>query len=109
MPVIARRVSHALTALSLATLCGTLPMTGPASAAAPKPPLAEQRPHEFTLHGERIVDEYAWLKDRKDPRVRAYLEAENAYTDSLTRAQQPLREHLYTEMLARIQQTDLSV
>jgi oligopeptidase B len=88
-------------------------MTGPAFAAdstpAPKPPVAEKHPHEFTLHGAHISDDYAWLRDKKDPKVLAYLEAENAYTDSLTREQQPLREHLYAEMLARIQQTDLTV
>ncbi|HEY6196943.1 MAG TPA: S9 family peptidase [Candidatus Eisenbacteria bacterium] len=81
----------------------------PVSAATPKPPVAEKRPHEVTLHGERLTDDYAWLRDKQDPKVIAYLEAENAYTDSLTHDQQPLRDHLYAEMLARIQQTDLSV
>src|SRR5262249_7756450 len=77
--------------------------------ASPQPPVAERRPTEFTLHGERIRDDYAWLRDRQDPRVIAHLEAENAYTDALLAGQQPLREQLYDEMLARIQQTDLSV
>ena len=49
------------------------------------------------------------MRDKKDAKVIDYLNAENAYTDSLTNEQQPLREHLYTEMLARIQQTDLTV
>jgi oligopeptidase B len=88
-------------------------MSGPVSVSAaapiPKPPVAEKHPHEYTLHGQHITDDYAWLRDKQDPRVIHYLEAENAYTDSLLRDQQPLREHLYTEMLARIQQTDLTV
>jgi len=86
-------------------------MPGPVSASpsVPTPPVAEKHPHEFTLHGEHIRDDYAWLRDKQDPRVVHYLEAENAYTDSLTHQDQPLRDRLYAEMLARIQQTDLSV
>ena len=95
-----------------ATLWGFLLMTnGPASAATstPTPPVAEKRPHAYTLHGETINDDYAWLRDKKDAKVIAYLEAENAYADALTNDQEPLRKQLYDEMLARIQQTDLSV
>src|SRR5262249_51977669 len=92
-------------------LWGFLLMTGSASAATstPQPPVAEKHRHEFTLHGDRITDDFAWLREKKDPKVIAYLEAENAYTDALTSDQQPLRQKLYDEMLARIQQTDLSV
>jgi oligopeptidase B len=102
---------HALKLMLLSTLWGFPAMTGPASAApaTPKPPVADKHPHEYTLHGERHQDDYAWLRDKQDPRVLAYLAAENSYTDSLTAEQQPLRERIYTEMLARIQQTDLTV
>ena len=93
------------------TLWGILLMTGTTSAATstPQPPVAEKHTHEFTLHGDRITDDFAWLRERQDPGVIAYLEAENAYTDALTGDQQPLRQKLYDEMLARIQQTDLTV
>jgi len=84
-------------------------VAGPVSTSRPLPPVAERHPHEFTLHGERFHDDYAWLRDKQDPRVIAHLEAENAYTDALLQGQQPLRDQLYAEMLARIQQTDLSV
>jgi oligopeptidase B len=86
-------------------------MIGPATAATspPQPPVAAKHPHAFTLHGEAIQDDYAWLRDKKDPNVIAYLQAENAYADTLTNDQEPLRKQLYDEMLARIQQTDLSV
>jgi oligopeptidase B len=100
-----------LAVLALSTLWGIPSMSGPASAATstPQPPVAEKHPHEFTLHGDRIKDDFAWLREKKDPKVIAYLEAENAYADALTADQQPLRQKLYDEMLARIQQTDLSV
>jgi protease II len=72
-------------------------------------PLAEREPVEHVIHGDRRVDHYAWMKEKKDPRVRAYLEAENTYADADMRGTEALQEKLYQEMLGRIQQTDLSV
>ena len=79
------------------------------SEAGVAPPVAPRVPHSTVLHGETRRDDYHWLRDRDDPRVIAYLEAENAYTDACTRDSQGLQDALYAEMLARIQQTDLSV
>jgi oligopeptidase B len=61
------------------------------------------------IHGDRRVDHYAWMRDKKDPRVIAYLEAENAYADTAMRDTEEFQEKLYQEMLGRILQTDLSV
>ena len=72
-------------------------------------PLAEREPVEHVIHGDRRVDHYAWMKNKEDPRVRAYLEAENAYADAEMRGTEEFQEKLYEEMLGRIQQTDLSV
>jgi oligopeptidase B len=72
-------------------------------------PLGEREPVEHVIHGDRRVDHYAWMREKKDPRVRAYLEAENAYADADMRGTEALQEKLYQEMLGRIQQTDLSV
>jgi oligopeptidase B len=73
------------------------------------PPVAPTRPHIHSLHGEDRADPYAWLRDKEDPAVRAYLEAENAYADEVMAPIKEFRERLYDEMLARIKQTDLSV
>ena len=80
-----------------------------ADAQRPAPPVAAKQPKVDTLHGNVLVDEYAWFRDRKNPAVIAHLEAENAYTESMTAATQPLRESLYSELVARIKETDLSV
>jgi len=72
-------------------------------------PLADREPVEHVIHNDRRVDHYAWMKNKKDPRVRAYLDAENAYSDADMLGTQALQETLYQEMLGRIQQTDLSV
>ena len=73
------------------------------------PPTAPREPVEHVIHGDRRIDDYAWLRDKKDPRVLAYLEAENSYADGYLKPHQAFQEALYYEMLSRIQQTDLSV
>src|SRR5258708_24046918 len=74
-----------------------------------EPPVARREPVEHVLHGDRRVDHYAWLRNKENPEVIAYLEAENAYTDAILKPTEPLQEKLYQEMLGRILQTDLSV
>jgi oligopeptidase B len=80
----------------------------------PQPPVAERRPHSFTLHGRTIEDPYHWLKDPgypevKDQRILAYLEAENAYFEAAMAPLKPLVDRLYEEMKARIKEDDSSV
>ena len=84
-----------------------LPFSSPAQ--RPAPPVATRVPKVDTLHGNVLVDDYAWMRDRKNPAVIAHLNAENAYTDALTASTQPLRDALYAEMVGRIRETDLSV
>src|SRR2546426_1969786 len=74
-----------------------------------KPPVARREPVEHVLHGDRRVDHYAWLRNKENPEVIAYLEAENSYTDAILKPTEAFQEKLYQEMLGRIQQTDLSV
>ncbi len=88
----------------------SLPSAAPhTSPPVPTPPLARREPVEHLLHGDRRIDHYTWLRQKGAPDVTAYLEAENAFTDALLKPTEPFQEKLYQEMLARIQQTDLSV
>ena len=73
------------------------------------PPVAKRVPVERTRHGETVVDEYAWLRDRDDPDTLAYLEAENAHTADVMAPTKGLQDELFEEIRARIQETDLSV
>src|SRR6185503_7802636 len=73
------------------------------------PPMAKKVPHVTRIHGYTLSDDYFWLRDRKDPDVMKYLEAENASTDAVMEPNKALQESLYQEMLGRIKQTDLSV
>jgi len=75
----------------------------------PRPPVARRIPKVDVLHGDRRVDDYFWLRDKQDPEVAAYLEAENAHADAVMKPTEPLQEALYQEMLGRIQETDMGV
>ncbi len=73
------------------------------------PPTAKRVPKTDTLHGDTRTDDYFWMRDKSDPDVLAYLEAENAYCDAALADTAALQETLYLEMKGRLQETDLSV
>jgi oligopeptidase B len=56
-------------------------------------------------------DDYFWLRDdtRRSKQVIDYLDAENAYTNSVLAPTQSLQDDLYEELVARIKQDDSSV
>ncbi|MFN8607887.1 MAG: S9 family peptidase [Vulcanimicrobiota bacterium] len=72
----------------------------------PQPPKAKQVPHVTAIHGQELVDNYFWLRDRKDPDTLAYLKAENAYCDKLMAPTASLQKTLYQDMLSRVQEDD---
>jgi oligopeptidase B len=71
-------------------------------------PVAKKIPHEMTIHGDKRIDNYFWMKDKKNPVVIKYLKAENAYTAQMTKETKPLQESLYKEMRGRIKEADKS-
>ena len=100
-------MTHAIAlAVGIHALLGAAPTP---SVDAPKAPQARREPKVDALHGGKRSDDYFWLRRKEDPQVRAHLDAENAYADSVMKATEPLQASLYSEMLARIKETDLSV
>ncbi len=84
------------------------------------PPDAPKQPQTHSLHGRERLDEYAWMKDPDwqkvmrtpevlDPDIRAYLEANNAYTEAVLEPQKALMDSLFAEMKGRIKEDDSSV
>lgn len=73
------------------------------------PPTARRRPQPRTHHGEVFEDPYEWLRDKDNPEVIAYLEAENSYTEDQTHQLGELSDAIFNEIKARTQETDLSV
>ncbi|RMF72008.1 MAG: S9 family peptidase [Acidobacteria bacterium] len=59
----------------------------------PPPPETRTEPVTETLHGEEITDPYRWLEDQDSPETRAFIAAQNAYTDQLL-GNRPGREEL---------------
>ena len=72
-------------------------------------PVAEKKAKELTIHGDTRVDNYYWLRERENPEVIAYLEAENAYREEVMKGTENLQESLFNEIIGRIKQTDESV
>jgi oligopeptidase B len=73
------------------------------------PPIAGRIHTETRMHGVLLADDYAWLRDKENPDVTAYLDAENVYADAVMAPLIGLRETLYEEMLSHMKQTDVSV
>jgi oligopeptidase B len=66
-------------------------------------------PTRLEKHGHVRIDDYYWLRERDNPEVIAYLQAENEYADR-EMARAPLSEEkLFDEIKARFKQTDMSV
>lgn len=72
-------------------------------------PKAKVIPHALVMHDDVRTDDYYWLKDREEPEVVAYLEAENEYTQAKMKHTEDLQETLFEEIKGRIKQTDESV
>lgn len=72
-------------------------------------PKAEKRPHVRELHGERFVDDYFWMRNKKDPKVIEHLTAENSYADAYMASKKPFIDQLYKEIVGRIKETDVEV
>jgi oligopeptidase B len=98
-------------ALSLLTLVFPLFVTlnQDALAQTPSPPVAAERPVELEIHGDVRVDSYYWLRERDNPEVIAYLEAENAYFESRMAPLSALQNELFEELRDRVKEDDESV
>jgi oligopeptidase B len=66
-----------------------------------RPPVATVKPKIDTLHGEVRTDNYFWIREKSNPEVVAYLNAENAYTATKMKHTEALQQKLYDEMLSR--------
>ena len=74
----------------------------------PTPPVAEVKPDTFAEFSNQRIDNYYWLRDKTDPKVIDYLNAENAYTDTVMSSTTELQETIYDEILGRIKEDDES-
>jgi len=103
------RIRVILVSLACSCLLSLMTLQSCNSTEQMEPPIAEKKPRELTIHGDTRVDPYYWLRERDNPEVIAYLEAENAYREAVMKETVPLQEKLYEEMVGRIKQDDESV
>jgi oligopeptidase B len=73
------------------------------------PPQAPEIPHEITEAGHTRNDPFFWLREKTNPDVLKYLQAENRYTETTLKHTEGLRDSLYHEMRQRIKEDDASV
>ncbi len=73
------------------------------------PPAAKKAPHSAVIHGETVIDNWFYLRDRGNPETLPYLEAENRYTAQIMAPAAELETKIYEEMVGRIQETDSTV
>ena len=102
------KCSTIVAALTLVTCSTALLAQVPLATSGNTPPVAPKIPKDVTVHGDKRIDDYFWLRDRTNPAVIEYLRAEDNYTDAVMAPTQALRDTLYKEMVARIKETDSS-
>jgi oligopeptidase B len=74
-----------------------------------QPPATEKKKKITEINGDRLVDNYFWLREKTNPSVIAHLEAENAYAAAVMKPTETFQEKLYNEILSHIKQTDVNV
>lgn len=72
-------------------------------------PIAKKIRVVTPLHGEQLVDDYAWMRNREDADLMPHLEAENRYADAFIADTSGLQKALYAEMRGYIKEADSTV
>jgi len=94
---------------SMLSFNGALRAQSNGGSAPSKAPMAEKKAKTTNIHGDTLVDDYFWLREKTNPAVMAHLQAEEAYTDQVMKPTAALQEKIYKEMLGHIKQTDTNV
>ncbi len=95
--------------LSLMLLMMGVIMQNCSKSTLPAAPVAKKVSHETQIHGVTLKDDYFWIRDKSNPEVKAYLEAENNYTDAALYSTKSFQDALYHEILSHIKETDVRV
>jgi oligopeptidase B len=77
--------------------------------APPPPPVAKSVHTENHINGGKLVDDYQWMRNKANPEVAQYLQAENAYAEGVMKPTDALQQKLYDEMVSHIKETDVNV
>jgi oligopeptidase B len=103
------RIVLSLLFLLISTLASIKVMAQDGNSSMLQPPVTEKKPKVTEINGDRLTDNYFWLREKANPAVIAHLEAENAYAAAVMKPTEALQDKLYNEILSHIKQTDNSV
>jgi len=73
-----------------------------------QPPVAEKIETKIVKHEDVRIDNYYWLNNKENPKVIEYLKNENDYTSAMLADVEGLKDKIYTEIISRIKQDDIS-
>src|SRR5258706_14235029 len=104
-----RRIILALLLLSISMIALKVSAQDGNTSMMLQPVPTEKKPKIIEINGDRLVDNYFWLREKTNPAVIAHLEAENAYAAAVMKPTEALQDKLYTEILSHIKQTDTNV
>src|SRR6478609_2732437 len=93
----------------LAALLLAFPWNARAEFAPHEAPQTATKPKDVSVHGDKRVDEYFWLREKDNEAVLEHLRAENLHTEAVLTPAVELRKKLYNEMVGRLKETDSSV
>lgn len=74
-----------------------------------QPPVAKMKPVAIMLHGDTLIDNYAWMKNKNSRAMQKYLKAENRYTETMMEDSEDLQKRIYAELIGRLKETDMSI
>jgi oligopeptidase B len=95
--------------LSLIALLTCSAFAADAPSDSSSPPIAKRVPKDVSVHGDKRIDDYFWLREKDKPEVLSYLRAENDYAQAWFKPMAGFTDRLYREMVARIQEDDEAV
>jgi oligopeptidase B len=107
MPIVKRITRFFVVAISIVMTFSLI--NGQTTQTTLKPPVAKKIPKDVTAQGDKRTDDYFWFREKTNPEVLSYLDAENAYAEAFMKPTVEFQDTLYKEMLSRIKQSDLAV
>jgi oligopeptidase B len=72
-------------------------------------PIAKQVPHQVSMHGALLDDNYAWMRDKSNADLIPHLKAENTHAECFMADTLDLQDQLFHEIRARIKEADETV
>jgi len=109
VPNMQRRKTAVARLVIILSIITALNVTSFAQSNTLQPPMTEKKTKTTTIHGDTMVDDYFWLREKTNPEVIRHLEAENGYAEAMMKPTAALQVKLYNEMVGHIKETDRSV